>query len=283
MVPEIVVALVAQFRKDIPVLEILDLLEVKKSTYYRWKKRDLKDHYQYSDRETLIINLCKEHKFRYGYRKIAALIRKTEPIHKNTVQRIMQKFNLQCRVKVKRHKKYLHQPMVMDNVLNRDFKTQRPFEKLVTDITYIPYGPKMLYLSSIMDLYNGEIVAYSLGHTQDLAFVLDTLHQLPQIDKSCILHSDQGSVYTSKEYQSNVKNKSITMSMSRKGTPADNAPVESFHASLKCETFELNPELKSSTEIVSQTVINYIKYYNEIRIQEKLGYQSPVDFRLSSS
>ncbi|MDE8339703.1 integrase core domain-containing protein, partial [Erysipelothrix rhusiopathiae] len=62
------------------------------------------------------------------------------------------------------------------------------------------------------------------------------------------------------------------------GTPADNAPIESFHASLKCETFELNPELKGSTEIVSQTVINYFKYYNENRIQEKLGYQSPVNY-----
>ncbi|MDE8242025.1 integrase core domain-containing protein, partial [Erysipelothrix rhusiopathiae] len=79
--------------------------------------------------------------------------------------------------------------------------------------------------------------------------------------------------------QLKVKNKSITMSMSRKGTPADNAPIESFHASLKCETFELNPELKGSTEIVSQTVINYLKYYNENRIQEKLGYQSPVNYR----
>ena len=73
------------------------------------------------------------------------------------------------------------------------------------------------------------------------------------------------------------------MSMSCKGTPADNAPIESFHASLKCETFELNPELKSSTEIVSQTVIDYLKYYNENRIQEKLGYQSPVNYRLASS
>ncbi|MDE8245502.1 integrase core domain-containing protein, partial [Erysipelothrix rhusiopathiae] len=81
--------------------------------------------------------------------------------------------------------------------------------------------------------------------------------------------------------QLKVKNKSITMSMSRKGTPADNAPIESFHASLKCETFELNPDLKGSTEIVSQTVINYLKYYNENRIQEKLGYQSPVNYRLT--
>ena len=69
------------------------------------------------------------------------------------------------------------------------------------------------------------------------------------------------------------------MSMSKKGTPADNAPIESFHSSLKCETFYLNPELKSSTEIVSQTVIEYIQYYNENRIQEKLGYVSLIQYR----
>lgn len=73
------------------------------------------------------------------------------------------------------------------------------------------------------------------------------------------------------------------MSMSRKGIPADNASIESFHSSLKCETFELNPELKSSTEIVLQTVVDYIKYYNQIRIQEKLGYLPPIDYRLTHS
>ena len=86
-------------------------------------------------------------------------------------------------------------------------------------------------------------------------------------------------MYTSSAYQINVKNKSITMSMSRKGTPADNAPIESFHSSLKSETFYLYPELYSSTEIVSQTVINHIKYYNETRIQGKLGYVSPLEYR----
>lgn len=182
----------------------------------------------------------------------------------------MQKHQCQCRVKVKRNKKYKYQPIIMKNKLDRDFKADNPLEKLVTDITYIPYGSKILYLSTLSD-------------KQDLECVIDTLNQLPPIEKTCILHSDQGSVYTSKEYQSRVKNKSIIMSMSRKGTPADNASIESFHSSLKSETFELMPELKSSTEILSQTVIDYLKYYNEIRIQEKLGYLSPIGYRLKHS
>lgn len=151
-------------------------------------------------------------------------------------------------------------------------------KKLVTDITYLPFGGKMLYLSSILDLYNGEIVAYSIADKQDTSFVLDTLGQLPE-RANMLLHSDQGSVYTSQAYQAAVKEKGITMSMSRKGTPADNAPIESFHSTLKSETFYLEDLLCTTTAIVERTVRDYITYYNSIRIQAKLNNQSPVDFR----
>lgn len=203
-------------------------------------------------------------------------------ISHNTVQKIMQKHNLNCRVKVKKNRKVGTNSYVSENLLQRDFKAKGPLEKLVTDTTYLPFGSKMLYLSSIMDCFNGEIITYTIGDTQDVSFVLDTINQLPTLEAPCILHSDQGSVYTSHSYQIQVKNKSIAMSMYRKGTPADNAPIESFHSSLKSETFYLFPELCSSSEIVSQTVINFIKYYNETRIQAKLGYISPVEFRLQA-
>ncbi|MGM7267430.1 IS3 family transposase [Erysipelothrix rhusiopathiae] len=278
VVPEIIIKLVEEYRNTVSIKDILNLFGVPKSTYYRWTKKEQLESNNYSVNEALVIELCKENKFRYGYRKITALIRKERIINKNTVQKIMQKHQCQCRVKVKRYRKNKNPKIIMPNIINRDFKSLRPLEKLVTDITYIPYGHKMLYLSTIMDLYNGEIIASTLSDRQNLECVVDTLNQFPDIVQPCILHSDQGSVYTSKEYQLRVKNKSITMSMSRKGTPADNAPIESFHSSLKCETFELNPELKGSTKIVSQTVINYFKYYNENRIQEKLGYQSPVNY-----
>ncbi len=98
----------------------------------------------------------------------------------------------------------------------------------------------MMYLSSILDVYNGEIVAQTIGFKQDTDFVLDTLYQLPELLEGCILHSDQGSVYTSYAYQKAVKEKGITMSMSRKGTPADNSPIETFHSTLKSETFYLD-------------------------------------------
>lgn len=97
------------------------------------------------------------------------------------------------------------------------------------------------------------------------------------------MHSDQDSVYTSFDYQNQIKIKGITMSMSRKGTPSDNACIESFHSSLKSETFYLKELTNEPTSIVIEIVKEYIPYYNETRIQQKLGYRSPIDYRESAA
>lgn len=282
MVQEVFVNLVEEYRNEIPIVDILKLFDISSSTYYRWKSKCEKEN-ALSHYEVLVIEACTKTKFEYGYRIIAGMLKKEGSlIGVNTVQRIMQKYSLQCQVKPKRqtHCKG-KESVVANNILNREFDAIRPLEKLVTDITYLPWAEKRLYLSTIMDLYNGQIIAYTIGDTQDLSFVADTINQLPILEKSCILHSDQGSVYTSRTYQTLVHRKSITMSMSRKGTPADNAPIESFHSILKTETFYRYPELKSSTEIISQTVVDFIQHYNNTRIQRKLGFMSPVQYRES--
>ena len=183
------------------------------------------------------------------------------------------------KAKVKKRKQTGQPCYIAPNLFNRDFVATAPLQKLVTDITYLPFGQKQLYLSSIQDLYNGEIIAYSIGERQDTDFVLHTLAQLNHVPEGCTLHSDQGSVYTSYRYQQAVKGKGITMSMSRKGTPSDNAPIESFHSALKSETFYLDNLKRTTTAIVEQTVKDYINYYNYIRIQTKLNNQSPVQCR----
>ena len=95
---------------------------------------------------------------------------------------------------------------------------------------------------------------------------MDTLNQLAELPEGCILHSDQGSVYTSYAYQNSQK-KGITMSMSRKGTPADNSLIETFHSSLKSETLYLDEIYRTTNACVIQIVEEYIDYYNYIRIQ----------------
>lgn len=276
MSPEAAVLWMNDIKGEISIRQACLWLGIARSTFYRWKKQQSEQ--APNPLVKRIRELCREHRFRYGYRKITALLRREMQINHKRVQRIMREEWLQCRVKVKKRKGTGQPAQAAEHLLKRDFKASQPLQKLVTDITYLPYGSKMLYLSSIMDLYNGEIVAYSIGDTQDTALVLDTLNQLPPVE-SCMLHSDQGSVYTSQAYQLAVKEKGITMSMSRKGTPADNAPIESFHACLKSETFILERLTRTTTAIVEQTVREYVSYYNSIRIQLKLNNQSPIQFR----
>ncbi|MCC3692661.1 IS3 family transposase [Staphylococcus epidermidis] len=276
VVPTVVIDLVDQLKVKYSIKLILEVLNIPKSTYYRWKNKTYKN-----DTVTQkVIELCKANHYTYGYRKITALINQcyTSPINHKRVQRMMQKHHLNCRVRPKKTTRIGKPYYKTDNLLQRQFKASCPIEVLTTDITYLPFGHSMLYLSSIMDIYNGEIVAYKIDDKQDQSLVNDTLNQI-DIPEGCILHSDQGSVYTSYAYYQLCEEKGIIRSMSRKGTPADNAPIESFHPSLKSETFYINNELNRSNHIVIDIVEKYIKNYNNNRIQQKLGYLSPVKYR----
>ncbi|WP_083841899.1 IS3 family transposase [Fictibacillus macauensis] len=153
--------------------------------------------------EKAIISLCKETKYRYGHRKIKALLWREYQLklNRNTVQRIMQKHHLQCRVKTKKRWKSQGESIVIaPNLLARNFSASAPNEKWVTDITYLQYGSATLYLSTIMDLYNNQNVAYKVYRHQQTSLVLDTLKEAlaaRENTEGVILHSDQGSVYTS--------------------------------------------------------------------------------------
>ncbi len=197
MAPKVVIQLVEDLKGTIPVGVICRHLGVGRSSYYRWKM-NADNQTEKEIRNRQIGDLCKQHKFRYGYRKITALY---PGVCEKTVQRVMQKYGWQCRVKVKKRKRTGQPTYVAQNLLARDFTASKPLEKLVTDITYLPFGQSMMYFSSILDVYNGEIVAQTIGFKQDTGFVLDTLYQLPELPEGCILHSDQGSVYTSYAYQ----------------------------------------------------------------------------------
>ena len=263
MVPKVVVQLVEEFKKIMSIGVICDHLGVGRSSYYRWKKNN-KIETKQEVRDKKIGELCKLHKFRYGYRKITSIY--GEVISKETVRKVMQKHGWQCRVKVKKRKRTGQPAYVAQNLLNRDFTAEAPHQKLVIDITYLPFGQSMMYLSSFLDVFNGEIIARTIGFNQDTTLVLDTLNQLSELPEGCILHSDQGSVYTSYAYQKVVKEKGIIMSMSRKGTPASNSPIETFHSSLKSETFYLDGIYRTTNAHVLQIVDNYIDYYNNTRI-----------------
>lgn len=231
-----------------------------------------------------IIALCKKIKYRFGHRKIKDLLKKNYKtiMHRNTVQRIMQKHNLQCRVKKKRKWKAQGESVIVaPNLLERNFIAAAPNEKWVTDITCIQYGSATLYLSTIMDLYNNEVVAYKLYNHQQTPLVIDTLNEALErrgYPEGIIIHSDQGSVYTSYAYQSLIQEKKALSSMSRRGNCWDNAVIESFHSNIKSEEFQyVKFNSLTNVEVVAK-VKEYIRFYNEDRILEKLGYLAPKEF-----
>ncbi|MFS0823805.1 IS3 family transposase [Bacillus sp. 1P02SD] len=281
LVPEVVLELVEELKSKYTISTICDYIGVPRATYYRWKKQGAR---KIRELDLQIIEICNNHKFRVGYRTVKAWLKKdyNVKVNRNTVQRIMQKYNLQCRVKPKRKVKFAGESnIVVPNRLERDFKASKPNEKWVTDITYLPFGQSMMYLSSIMDLYNNEIIAYRISLNQDVTLVLDTLRDAVknQNVEGVILHSDQGAQYTSYAFQNLAKEKGIITSMSRKGNCLDNAVIESFHSTLKSEEFYSQPREYLTNPIVVEKVENFIYYYNQIRLQAKLNYLSPIEYR----
>lgn len=271
-----------KYRKKYTVTAILSALSVPRSTYYRWLADGVTS--VLTEVEEAIIALCKKTKYRFGHRKIKKLLKEEYQLnrHRNTVQTIMQKHNLQCRIKPKRKWKSQGESVIIaPNLLARNFKATAPNQKWVTDITYIQYGSSTMYLSTIIDLFNNEIVAYKMYDHQQTPLVVDTLNEALEMrgnPHGVIIHSDQGSVYTSYAYQDLIKESHAVSSMSRRGNCWDNAVIESFHSNIKSEEFQYIKFNSMNNIQVVEKVKEYIRYYNEDRILEKLGYLTPKEF-----
>ena len=172
---------------------------------------------------------------------------------------------------------------ICDNLLNREFEAENPNEKWVTDVTEFKVHNKKLYLSPIVDLFNGEAISYNLSRHPVFTQVVDMLekafNKIPN-NTNLILHSDQGWQYQMKQYQYLLKEKGIRQSMSRKGNCLDNSLAENFFSLLKSELFYMK-EYKTIEEL-EKDIIEYIDYYNNKRIKGKLKGMSPVQYRVHS-
>lgn len=186
-----------------------------------------------------------------------------------------------CNVRIKKYRSYKgEQGKIAPNLLNRNFQSDSPLSKLVTDVTEFSLFGQKRYLSPVLDLFNGEIVCYTLYERPVLDMVLDMERQLVRtqgLKEGSTLHSDQGWQYQHKTYQRILKDNHIKQSMSRKGNCLDNSVMENFFGLLKSELLYLQ-DFKSIEEFEIE-VHRYIKYYNERRIKSKLGGKSPVQYR----
>jgi len=229
-----------------------------------------------------IKDVFERHKGRYGYRRVTSAIRQLgERINHKTVQRLMGQLKLKSLVRPKKYKSFKGEVgKTAPNELQRRFEAKAPKQKWVTDITEFHVAGEKLYLSPVLDLYNGEIIAFETNRRPRFELVTSMLtkafSRLGPEDKP-MLHSDQGWQYRMPAYQQALTEHGIVQSMSRKGNCHDNAAMESFFAVLKTEFFYL--EKITSIDQLEAGIDEYIRYYNNDRGKLRLNGLSPVQFR----
>ena len=205
-------------------------------------------------------------------------------INHKTVSWLMKDLGLKCQVRIKRYRSYKGEiGKVAPNLIDRNFHADAPYQKWTTDITEFSLFGKKLYLSPILDMYNGEIISYNISEHPHLGQVMDMLDKAfakIRDNTDLILHSDQGWQYQHKRYQHRLQEKGVRQSMSRKGNCLDNAVMENFFGLLKSELLYLR-EFESFEEF-REELEKYIFYYNHQRIKGKLKGLSPVQYRIQS-
>lgn len=229
-----------------------------------------------------LVKLFHKNKGRYGYRRLTKALREDGYIvNTKTVRRLMSETGLKCEVRMKKYRSYKGEVgKIAPNLLERDFHAEAPHKKLVTDVTEFHLFGEKIYLSPVLDLYNSELIYYSIYRHPVLDMVLDMIDGTIAVigsNTNAILHSDQGWQYQHQKYQNILKDNNIRQSMSRKGNCLDNAVMENFFGLLKSELLYL--QKFTSVEHFLQELEEYLRYYNEDRIKEKLNGMSPVQYR----
>lgn len=257
------------------------VFDIKPSSYYDWVGRDLSDRQIHRNHCELLVRAAhSETKQRYGFERLQAhLSQQGYDISKYMVRSIKQQHGIYC----KRHKKFKvttnsnHDKRVYPNLLEQNFKANKPNEAWVSDITYIWTNEGWLYLAGIKDLYTKEIVGYAIDKRMTADLVCNALKMAiknKRPSKGLIVHSDRGSQYCSEACCNIIAKHGFNGSMSRKGNCYDNAPIESFWGTLKNElVYRYNYQTR--LEAISD-IVKYIELeYNQTRIQKGLGFKSP--------
>lgn len=252
-----------------------------KSVYY-YHRKALEVACPDSTVKSQIRDIYHQHKGRYGYRRITCTLRLSGmEINHKRVQRLMNELGLKSKVRPKRYRSYRGEiGKIAPDLVQRNFKADKPNQKWVTDVTEFKVGEQKVYLSPVIDLFNQEIVSYEVRKTVALPLVTDMLksataklrkHEQP------IVHSDQGWQYQNRLYQQHLREKGLSQSMSRKGNCLDNAVAENFFGILKTEMYH-NEVFKSADDLI-ESIKEYIDYYNNKRIKLKLKGLSPIEYR----
>lgn len=273
-----------ELKAQFALAKLLKLAGLAKSTFYYQVAAQATDKYQALKEQ--IKTIYDRHKGRYGYRRVHAALRQLgHTVNHKTVQRLMGELGLKSLVKIKKYQSYKGEAgRTAPNHLARRFSAKQPNEKWVTDVTEFKVADEKLYLSPVMDLFNGEIVAFETARRPVFSMVSGMLKRaigmLSDGDKPMV-HSDQGWQYQMPAYQRLLRDRGMVQSMSRKANCHDNAAMESFFGTLKSEFFYLTKF--ASVVHLERELAKYIRYYNHERIKISLGGLTPVQYRMQAS
>jgi transposase InsO family protein len=271
-------------RDQFPIQRMCSMMGVSTSGYYAWRDRPLSQ--RSLDNQKLLREIRAIHaesRKIYGSPRIhAKLAARGFWASKNRVARLMRAEDIRSKRKRRRiiTTNSKHAYPIAPNLLQRDFQATEPNQKWLGDITCIPTDEGFLYLAAILDLFSRKIVGWAMEDTMESylveqAFTMAVLNR-KQVE-GLLHHTDRGSQYASGSYQELLTNFHIQVSMSRSGDCYDNAPMESFFSTLKCELVHLQyyrTRLEARTDIFP-----YIEgFYNRTRLHSSLGYHSPDEF-----
>ena len=270
---------------------LFDVAGVSKSGYYEWlqddKKRAAKEAQDRKDFE-LILSAYKHRGYAKGARGIyMRLLHQGKAMNLKKIRRLMKKYGLFCPIrKANPYRAMLragHESKIAPNLVNRQFKDYGPRKVLLTDITYLFYGHgERCYLSVVKDAYTNEVLSYATSQNLQEDFVLETLEKLTEkhgneLTGEVMLHSDQGSHYTSIQFSRSLSDHKLTQSMSRRANCWDNAPQESFFGHMKDEIKEKIDRCETYAD-VTREISTWMKYYNDDRYQWGLAKLSPPQY-----
>ncbi|WP_264230340.1 IS3 family transposase [Acholeplasma laidlawii] len=262
-----------------------ELLGIARSAYYKWSNR-IKPAYEIKNEETLdVIQAYYKHfDKKYGYRRIRDNINKyTGTQHSdNYIYRLMRAYNLKSIIRRKRPGFVKTKPeQVGHNILNREFFASNPNEKWLSDVTEFKYGysGQKLYLCAILDVYDKSVVSYHIHHRNDNHLVFTTFNKAVKKNPGAqpMFHSDRGFQYASRSFKNLLDKHNMVQSMSRVGKCIDNGPIENLWGIIKSEMYYL--ETFDSSEKLTKAIKDYIKFYNQERLQRKLKSHTPLEYR----
>ncbi len=276
--------MIAKQKRDHAVDLLCRLIEISPSSYYRWEKGGRARQQQDEQLKEEIKSSYERSRGTYGSARIVKDLRKRGiRVGKNRVARLMKEEGLQgCYNKAKKPTTTdsKHSQRISKNLLNEQPFPERARAVVVTDTTYVWTDRGWYYLASVMDLYTREILGWAFSDKNDRHLVCQALWAASDKlrgHESIIHHSDRGSTYCSDNYRDLLEDLGLLSSMSAKGYCYDNAHMESFFGSLKCECLELQMSL--SPEEVKLALFDYIEgFYNTHRIHSSLEFMSPEEF-----